>query len=86
MARVCDICGKGYQKGNLVPRGIGKRVTQRTIHRQKPNLRTVRMAVNGGNKMTLNICTSCLKRLKKDQKAVETAQEVPLVEESAEVI
>lgn len=84
MARVCDVCGKGYHKGNLVPRGIGRRVTRRTLRRQQPNLRTVRMAVNGDNKMTLSMCASCLKRLKKDKKALEVVQETPLVDESVE--
>lgn len=69
MARVCELCGKGSIKGNLVPRGIGNRVTRRTIRRQQPNLRTVRMAVDGGNKMTLKLCASCVKRMKKDKKA-----------------
>lgn len=69
MARVCELCGKGSIKGNLVPRGIGRRVTRRIIRRQHPNLRTVRMVVGGGNKVTLRICASCLKRMKKDKKA-----------------
>ena len=31
MSKQCQVCGKIYQKGNLVPRGIGNRVTRRTI-------------------------------------------------------
>lgn len=72
MARVCELCEKSTLKGNLVPRGIGRRVTRRTIRHQKPNLRTVRMALEeGGNKVTLRICTSCLKKLKRENKTVE---------------
>lgn len=56
-------------KGNLVPRGIGRRVTKRTIKRQKPNLRTVRLAINGDNKTTLRLCASCVKTLKREKKA-----------------
>lgn len=57
-------------KGNLVPRGIGRRVTRRTIRRQKPNLRAVRLDLSGdGNKKRMRICTGCLSRLKKDAKA-----------------
>jgi ribosomal protein L28 len=74
MARVCELCGKGSMKGNLVPRGIGRRVTKRTIRRQHPNLRTVRMAVNGDNKATLKLCASCVKRMKKDKKAQEESK------------
>lgn len=70
MATTCDICGKGYLRGNQVARGIGDRVSRRTIRKQLPNLRTVRMALNGGSKTTLYICTSCLKRMKKEKKDV----------------
>lgn len=65
MSKICQICGKGYLKGNLVPRGIGKRVTRRTITKQQPNLRTRKLDF-GGNKVTIQMCASCLKRLKKD--------------------
>lgn len=78
MARICDVCGKGYHRSNLVKRLIGRRVSQRTLHRQQPNLRTVRMAVNGGNKVTLKMCTSCLKRMKKDRKALEEVNTNPV--------
>lgn len=71
MARVCDLCGKEYLKGNLVPRGIGRRVTSRTITRQQPNLRTKKFIINGTS-MTLKICASCLKRIKKEKKDEET--------------
>lgn len=69
MSKICDLCQKGYHRGNLVPRGIGRRVTRRTLRRQEPNLRTVRLALEeGGNKVTLKLCASCLKRMKKDKK------------------
>ncbi|MBI2414235.1 50S ribosomal protein L28 [candidate division WWE3 bacterium] len=68
MSRICELCSKTYQRGNLVPRGIGRRVTRRTLTRQQPNIRTVRFDVEDGNKITLKICTSCLKRLRKDER------------------
>lgn len=74
MARICDLCGKGHLKANLVARGIGNRVTQRTLRTQKPNLRTVRMQINGRNKATMRICTSCLKRIKNDVKLTQSAE------------
>ncbi len=76
MATICDICGKGYLRGNQVARGIGNRVTRRTGGKQLPNLRTMRMSLDGGNKITLHICASCLKRMKKesvDLKNIEIA-------------
>lgn len=67
MSKVCDICNKTYMKGNLVPTGIGDRVTRRTTKRQQPNLRNKRIDVNG-QKVKVKICASCLKRLKFDQR------------------
>jgi len=69
MARVCDICGKSSKKGNQVARGIGNRVTRRTIRHQGPNLRTVRIEPDGGgNRVTMSLCTSCLKKMKRDKR------------------
>ncbi len=67
MSKICDICEKGYQKGNLVPRGIGRRVTKRTITMRHPNLRSKHFTINGSN-IHLMICSSCLKRLKFEEK------------------
>ena len=76
MSRICDICEKTYQKGNLVPRGIGRRVTNRAINRQQPNIRKKKIEING-TPMRMSICTSCLKRIKYEakQSAVETPAE-----------
>ncbi len=65
MSRICDICEKGYLKGNLVPRGVGRRVTRRTLMRQQPNLRTKRLEINGV-KVKVQLCASCLKKLKQE--------------------
>lgn len=72
MSKQCQICGKTYQKGNLVPRGIGNRVTRRTTRRNSVNLRTKRFEINGA-KVKLILCSSCLKRLKKDERDLEKA-------------
>jgi len=66
MSRKCEICNKTYMKGNLVPRGIGRRVTNRAIKRQQPNIRRKKLTIKGETKV-FNICASCLKRLKFDQ-------------------
>ncbi|MFA5776316.1 MAG: 50S ribosomal protein L28 [Patescibacteria group bacterium] len=67
MSRICDICGKGRLRGKLVPRGIGRRVTHRTIRYQMPNLRQKRMVL-GGVSIKLKLCTTCLSVLNKSQK------------------
>ena len=85
MARTCELCEKTTLKGNLVPRGIGRRVTRRTIRHQRPNLRTVRIAPEeGGNKVTLKICASCLKKLKRENTQVEEGIVETQVEETQE--
>ncbi|HLC93860.1 MAG TPA: 50S ribosomal protein L28 [Patescibacteria group bacterium] len=73
MSKICQICGKGYLKGNQVPRGIGRRVTRRTNIRQQPNLRSKKFLVDG-TAITVKICASCLKRIKfeSNQDSVET--------------
>ena len=70
MSKQCQICGKTYQKGNLVPRGIGNRVTRRTISRSSANLRTKRFTIDGRT-VKLLLCSSCLKRIKKDQADID---------------
>jgi len=72
MSRICDFCGKTYQQGNLVPRGVGNRVTRRTTNKRKANLRSKRLEING-RMVRVTICASCLKRLKKDIKEANLA-------------
>lgn len=77
MAKICAICEKGYKKGNAVPRGIGRRVTRRTIRRQEPNLRKVRVDLSGdGNFKRIRVCASCLKKLRKEDKLQGNKPEV----------
>lgn len=77
MARICAICEKGYKKGNAVPRGIGRRVTRRTIRRQMPNLRKVRVDLSGdGNFQRIRVCASCLKKLREENKLQGNKSEV----------
>lgn len=73
MANVCDICQKSYLKGNLVPRGIGRRVTNRAIKKQKPNIRRKKIVIDG-TPQKINICASCLKRMKFDKNQEENKQ------------
>ncbi|NMB91922.1 hypothetical protein GYA37_03700 [candidate division WWE3 bacterium] len=74
MSRVCDICGKTYQKSNLVPRGIGNRVTRRTKSHNKANLRVKRFLINGV-RVKFKLCASCLKRIKKEDKDMQREME-----------
>ncbi len=55
MARACEICGKKPVFGNRISHAHN--VTPR---RWKPNLRRVRVLVNGSHKAML-ICTSCIR-------------------------
>ncbi|HDK00004.1 MAG TPA: 50S ribosomal protein L28 [Firmicutes bacterium] len=57
MARRCDICGKGPMSGNNVSHSHRK-----TRRRWKPNLHKVKRVVNG-KKVTLYVCTKCLKKI-----------------------
>lgn len=71
MARTCDSCGKGTQRGNKMTRrgiskkkgGIGLRITSRTRRTFKANVQRVRVAENDG-KTTVRkwLCASCIKR------------------------
>jgi ribosomal protein L28 len=75
MSRICQLCGKGYLKAKIVPRGVGNRVTKRTIKIRMPNLRSKRFILNG-MKVKLIICAGCLKRVKMDSRELnqETAK------------
>ena len=63
VARVCDLCNKGVQRGNKISHAhnISRRVWN-------PNLQNVRALVNGKAKQ-MKVCTRCLKA-GKIQKAV----------------
>lgn len=82
MSRICDVCSKSALKGNLVKRGIGRRVTRRTIMKQEPNLFEKRILVDGRN-IKVKICASCLKRLKKEIRDIEVAAKEAKVEVKA---
>jgi len=73
MSRICEICQKGYLKGNQVPRGVGRRVTRRTTIHQMPNLRVKTMEINGKN-TKVKLCASCLKRINYDISKAQKAE------------
>jgi ribosomal protein L28 len=75
MSRICQLCGKTSVKGHIVPRGVGNRVTKRTIIRRMANLRTKRFEINGV-KVKLLLCSSCLKRIKKDVRDSQSKSQV----------
>ncbi len=68
MARVCDICGKGVRKGNIITRrgmpkssgGIGLHTTGITRRRFLPNLQKIRIMENGGIAIR-KVCAACIK-------------------------
>lgn len=59
MAKVCEFCGKGYLKGNLVCFS-----NKKAIKRSYPNIRSVRLNIEGVNSKA-SICTGCLSALKR---------------------
>ena len=60
----CEICGKSVVFGLQVSHS--NRKTGRTW---KPNVRKVKMTLNGTTKK-VNICSRCLRTMSKDSKAV----------------
>ena len=83
MSKVCEICGKSYQKAKLVPRGIGNRVTRRTNTRKGVNLRNKRINLNG-KMVRVKICASCRKKIKKNQKDKDLATQKSKKEEKSQ--
>jgi large subunit ribosomal protein L28 len=63
MAKVCEMCGKGYLKGNIVCFS-----NKKSIKRSYPNIRSAKVNVDGRN-IKLKLCTGCLSALKRAQAA-----------------
>lgn len=69
MARVCEICGKGTQRGNAVETrgkakylgGVGTKITGITRRTFKPNLQRVKISVPGGGARSARVCTQCIR-------------------------
>lgn len=55
MSRECEICGKKPIKAAKLTFSH-----KQNVHRQAPNLQSVKVNVNGTSK-TIKVCTSCLK-------------------------
>ena len=62
MARACDVCGKGLQRGHKVSHAhnISRRVWN-------PNLQSVRAVVDGKTQQ-MKVCTRCIKANKVQKK------------------
>ncbi|MCD6310740.1 MAG: 50S ribosomal protein L28 [Candidatus Eremiobacteraeota bacterium] len=58
MAKVCQICGKGPVTGNRVSHS-----NRKTKRRWLPNLQKMTIQQPGG-KITLRVCTRCMRSLK----------------------
>lgn len=58
----CEVCGKSVSNGNKI--SIARsHVSRRAPRTWKPNLRTVRIKVNGENKK-MSVCSKCLRSAK----------------------
>jgi large subunit ribosomal protein L28 len=55
MARVCWVCGKGPSTGNRVSHANNK-----TKRRWLPNLQSVRILDESGERRRVRVCTSCI--------------------------
>jgi large subunit ribosomal protein L28 len=55
MARVCWVCGKGPSTGNRVSHANNK-----TKRRWLPNLQSVRILGEDGERRRVRVCTSCI--------------------------
>jgi large subunit ribosomal protein L28 len=55
MARVCYVCGKRPAVGNNVSHAHNK-----TRRRWLPNLQTVKIVGEGGERRRVRVCTSCI--------------------------
>lgn len=68
MSKICEICGKRPSAGRTISRrglakkkgGVGQRITGISRRRFLPNLRTVRVVIDG-KKKRMRICAKCLK-------------------------
>ena len=69
MARVCEVCAKGFSVGNQVTirgkakylGGVGTKITGITRRKFKPNLQRLRVTVGSGTNTSLLVCTQCIK-------------------------
>ena len=57
MAKVCEICEKRPVSGNNI-----SHAHNRTRRRWLPNLRSVRVAEEGGRTRRMRVCTTCIKQ------------------------
>ncbi len=56
MARLCYMCGKGPATGNNVSHANNK-----TRRRWLPNLQTVKIVTQEGDRRRVRVCTTCIK-------------------------
>jgi large subunit ribosomal protein L28 len=69
MARMCEVCGKGVQKGNQIETrgkakylgGVGTKITGKTRRDFRPNLQTVKVTNAKGGNTHQRVCTRCLR-------------------------
>ena len=73
MAFVCESCGKGMVFGRQSSHGRGvagkrwKKRAQVTLRTFKPNIQKMGVMLSG-KKVTMKLCTNCIKKIKTDGK------------------
>lgn len=69
MAKMCEVCGKTPQVGNMVETrgkakylgGVGTKITGITRRRFSPNLQNVKASLPSGEVKTLRVCVQCIR-------------------------
>ncbi|MBI3397409.1 mitochondrial large ribosomal subunit protein bL28m [Candidatus Woesebacteria bacterium] len=70
---MCDNCGKSITYGRSQKHGRGvagkrwRKRAQSTLRTFKPNLQKIAV-LESGKKVSMKLCTNCIKRLKKEKK------------------
>ncbi|MCK4617103.1 MAG: 50S ribosomal protein L28 [Pirellulales bacterium] len=90
MARVCEICGKGFSMGNSVTirgkakylGGVGTKITGITRRKFKPNLQRIRVTVGRGTNKTMLVCTQCIRSGKVAKLIQQKPFKLPNIEKS----
>jgi len=84
MSLICDNCGKGmvYGRQSTHHRGVAgkrwKKRAQTTLRTFKPNLQRIAVMLSG-KKVTMKLCTNCIKRFKKDGKLAPIGRKASLI-------
>ena len=61
--RICEVCGKTAMNGNKIKRD-NQGIRGRNSYVRMPNLQTVTVTKDNGQKQKMTVCTGCIKKMK----------------------